>query len=69
MRGREFLDQARDSLPGNRPRQRRSAIIHAYYALLLECRDLMAQWGCRHFRGNKFMRKSAYGSSTPATPT
>src|SRR5260370_40485617 len=45
MRGREFLDQARESLPGTLPRQRRNAIIHAYYALLLECRDLMIRWG------------------------
>src|SRR5205809_7558393 len=44
MRGREFLDQARESLPGTLPRHRRSAIIHAYYALLLECRDVMTQW-------------------------
>jgi hypothetical protein len=45
MRGREFLDQARESLPGTLARQRRNGIIHAYYALLLECRDIMARWG------------------------
>ena len=44
MRGREFLDQARESLPGTLPRHRRSTMIHAYYALLLECRDAMARW-------------------------
>jgi hypothetical protein len=45
MKGREFLDQARDSLPGSLQRHRRSAVIHSYYALLLECRDLMSRWG------------------------
>ena|SRR5436190_1871088 len=45
MQGRTFLDQARDSLPGTKPRQRRAAIIHAYYALLLECREAMIRWG------------------------
>jgi hypothetical protein len=45
MQGRAFLDQARDSLPGTKPRQRRAAIIHAYYALLLECREAMIRWG------------------------
>src|SRR5260370_32034374 len=44
MRGREFLDQAREALPGTLPRHRRSTMIHAYYAMLLECRDALARW-------------------------
>ena len=45
MQGREFLDLARDYLPGTHPRHRHGAIIHAYYALLLECRDTLTRWG------------------------
>jgi len=36
---------ARELLAGSRPYHWRGAIIHAYYAVLLECRDTMAQWG------------------------
>jgi hypothetical protein len=46
MQGREFLELARELLSsGTLPRHRRGVIIHAYYALLLECRDIMARWG------------------------
>jgi len=45
MRGREFLELAREVLPAGRPRHQRAAIVHAYYALLLECRDLLESWG------------------------
>ncbi len=45
MRGREFLDLARELLAsGNSPRHWRAVVIHAYYSLLLECRDVMAHW-------------------------
>jgi hypothetical protein len=46
MRGRDFLDLAKELLAaGNRPYHWRAAIIHTYYALLLECRDTMTVWG------------------------
>jgi hypothetical protein len=46
MRGREFLDLAREFLAlVTSPRHWRAVVIHAYYALLLECPDAMARWG------------------------
>src|SRR5690349_10451962 len=45
MQGREFLELARECLPGGLPRHHRGAIIHAYYGLLLECRESMDRWG------------------------
>jgi hypothetical protein len=46
MSGREFLEMAREILAfGALPRHWRAVIIHAYYALLLECRDAMTRWG------------------------
>ncbi len=44
MRGREFLELAKELLPGTLPRHWRGIIIHAYYGLLLECREAMARW-------------------------
>lgn len=44
--GREFLQLARELLAfGKSARHWRGAVIHAYYAVLLECRDIMARWG------------------------
>jgi hypothetical protein len=45
MQGREFLDLAKELAAGSRPYHWRGATIHAYYALLLECRETMARWG------------------------
>jgi hypothetical protein len=45
MQGRENLDLAREYVTGGRERRWRGAARSAYYALFLECRDVLARWG------------------------
>ena len=45
MRGREYLELAREILPGGTEKHRRGAAGRAYYALFLEGREALARWG------------------------
>jgi hypothetical protein len=36
---------AQDVVAGPTPFHRRAAVVHAYYALFLECRDALFRWG------------------------
>jgi uncharacterized protein (UPF0332 family) len=51
MAGRQFLDVARFVLSGQSEYFWRAAVVHAYYALFLECRDLLLSWGQKHSHG------------------
>jgi hypothetical protein len=45
MRGRDFLDVSRHAVVGGREAYWRDAVVSAYYALFLECREALAAWG------------------------
>src|SRR5438552_18145474 len=45
MRGRAFLDWAREIVGSGAELHGRGAHVHAYYALFLESREALARWG------------------------
>jgi hypothetical protein len=49
MQGREFLVPARALANRVSEADRRMAITSAYYALFLECREILRRWGCPPF--------------------
>ncbi|MCI0377812.1 MAG: HEPN domain-containing protein [Gemmataceae bacterium] len=68
MAGRRFLDVAHALLAGQSEYYWRSAVVDAYYALFLECRDALLSWGQTPTKGQNVHAwarlKFAYSSST-----
>ncbi len=53
MQGRAFLQPARSNVSGGAEPFWREAVVGAYYALFLECRDALARWtNVRHPKQN-----------------
>ncbi|MCI0638221.1 MAG: hypothetical protein L0Y72_10285 [Gemmataceae bacterium] len=68
MAGRRFLDVAHALIVGQSEYFWRAAVVNAYYALFLECRDALLAWGHKPTPGQNVHAwarlKFAYSSSS-----
>ena len=68
MKPRLFLDAAKRQMAVSREENRRTAAGRAYYALLLECRDVLTRWGFvapRSETVHRFVRLHFYTATIP----